>query len=104
MATAAVLSACAAGHSEQPEVGISWSVDHSCERQEEEDVAAVGDAIDLWASGFDVVIVSRDVTLSTQIQICFSDDRVLDSSGDSVNGLTSRTAPGPTASRSTAGR
>lgn len=94
MARGAVLSACAAGPCEQPEEGISWSVDLSCERPSEKDVAAVGDAIALWADGFDVAIVTDDANLATQVLICFSDDRVLDSSGDSVNGLTSRTAPG----------
>ncbi len=94
MATGAALSACAAGHSEQPQEGISWSVDIACERRSDKDVAAVGEAIALWADGFDVEIVPDDPDRATQVLICFSDDRVLDSSGEPVNGLTSRTSPG----------
>lgn len=94
IATGAALSGCAAGPSEQPEAGISWSVDLACERRSPKDVAAMDDAIALWADGFDVEIIPDDPDLATQVLICFSDDRVLDSSGASVNGLTSRTAPG----------
>ena len=94
MVTGAFLSGCAAGRCERPQEGISWSVDVACEKRSAKDVAAMGDAIALWADGFDVEIVPDDPDLATQVLICFSDDRVLDWSGDPVNGLTSRTGPG----------
>jgi len=71
---------------------ISWSMEPTCERPNEADLAAVAEGVALWIEGFGVVIVADESAAAVQVLICLTDEPIEYSS--SVIGLTSDTGPG----------